>query len=235
MSFLGSTSPNLRFGPFELDAAAGDLRKAGTLIKLQPQPFQVLQLLVERAGTVVTREEIQRSLWSESTFVDFEHGINFAINQIRGALADNAERPRYIQTLPRRGYRFIGEVVREDSAKKGAVVDGWGAVRDPDTAGGNGAKAFSGSAAGAAAPSEGVVTAARGRKRRFLPAAIAIGIFLLGFCGFAIYRAAHRRPGINIQNLQFSKLTDNGKASQLAISSDGRYVAYARWDEEESG
>lgn len=95
---------------FELDAAAGQLRKAGILIKLQPQPFHVLLLLAQRAGTVVTREEIQRSLWSDSTFVDFEHGINFSISQIRGALADSAERPRYIETLPRRGYRFIAPV-----------------------------------------------------------------------------------------------------------------------------
>lgn len=107
--FLHS-SHNLRFGPFELDSAAGQLRKGGTLVKLQPQPFNVLLLLARRSGTVVTREEIQRSLWSDSTFVDFEHGINFAINQIRAALADSAERPRYIETLPRRGYRFIAPV-----------------------------------------------------------------------------------------------------------------------------
>ncbi len=81
MSFTGSTSLDLRFGPFELDAAAGELRKAGTLIKLQPQPFRLLQILAERAGTVVTREEIQQNLWSEATFVDFEHGINFSIKK----------------------------------------------------------------------------------------------------------------------------------------------------------
>jgi len=115
-------SPGIRFGPFELDLAAGELRKAGTLIKLQPQPFQVLQLLAERAGTLVTREEIQRHLWSESTFVDFEHGINFSINQIRGALADNAERPRYIETLPRRGYRFIADVRAVSNGQKAAEI-----------------------------------------------------------------------------------------------------------------
>ena len=86
------------------------MRKSGILLKLQPQPFRVLLLLVERAGHVVTREEIQRCLWTESTFVDFEHGINFSINQIRSALADSAENPRYVETIPRRGYRFIGTV-----------------------------------------------------------------------------------------------------------------------------
>ena len=105
----------IRFDAFELDAASGELRKAGILLKLQPQPFRVLLLLVERAGQVVTREEIQRCLWTDSTFVDFEHGINFSINQIRGALADSAENPRYVETIPRRGYRFIGTVEQPPS------------------------------------------------------------------------------------------------------------------------
>src|SRR4029077_9088374 len=102
--------PNLCFGPFELNPASGELRKSGILIKLQPQPFRLLLLLAERSGTVVAREEIQRCLWTESTFVDFEHGINFSVNQIRTALADDAEKPRFIETLPRRGYRFIATV-----------------------------------------------------------------------------------------------------------------------------
>ena len=107
-----------RISEFELDAATGELRKAGTLVKLQPQPFRVLLLLVERAGQLVTREEIQRYLWTDSTFVDFEHGINFSINQIREALEDDAEKPRYVETLPRRGYRFVAPVeeVNEDAA-----------------------------------------------------------------------------------------------------------------------
>ena len=105
----------IRFDTFELDSASGELRESGILLKLQPQPFRVLLLLAERAGQVVTREEIRRHLWTDSTFVDFEHGINFSINQIRGALADSAEKPRYIETLPRRGYRFIGTVRKSPS------------------------------------------------------------------------------------------------------------------------
>jgi TolB-like protein/DNA-binding winged helix-turn-helix (wHTH) protein len=99
-----------RFGAFELDAATGELRKGDLPLKLQPQPLRVLQLLVEHAGQLVSREKIQRCLWKDSTFVDFEHGINFSINQIRGALADDAEKPQYVETLPRRGYRFIAQV-----------------------------------------------------------------------------------------------------------------------------
>lgn len=105
-----ATPAKFRFGSFELDAATGELRKSGVLLKLQPQPFRVLELLVKRTGQLVTREEIQHHLWKDSTFVDFEHGINFSINQIRAVLADNAEKPRYVETLPRRGYRFIGTV-----------------------------------------------------------------------------------------------------------------------------
>lgn len=98
------------FGAFELDAANGELRKAGLSLKIHPQPLQVLQLLAQHAGQTVTREEIQRSLWGDNTFVDFERGINFCVNQIRVVLGDDAEKPRYVETLPRRGYRFIAPV-----------------------------------------------------------------------------------------------------------------------------
>ena len=98
------------FGQFELDAANGELRKAGVSLKMHPQPFQVLQLLAGRPKEIVTREEIRSSLWGGNTFVDFERGINSCVNQIRAVLADDPEKPRYIETLPRRGYRFIGTV-----------------------------------------------------------------------------------------------------------------------------
>jgi DNA-binding winged helix-turn-helix (wHTH) protein len=111
----------IRFDTFELDPTSGELRKSGILLKLQPQPFRVLLLLIERAGQVVSREEIQRRLWTESTFVDFEHGINFSINQIRRALADNAEKPRYVETLPKRGYRFICVVERPSLLEQSAT------------------------------------------------------------------------------------------------------------------
>jgi DNA-binding winged helix-turn-helix (wHTH) protein/tetratricopeptide (TPR) repeat protein len=95
------------FGAYEIDAAEGELRKGGIPLKLHPQPFRVLLLLVERGGEVVSREEIQKCLWGQNQFVDFDGGINFCIRQIRAALADDAESPQYIETLPRKGYRFI--------------------------------------------------------------------------------------------------------------------------------
>ena len=99
-----------RFGPFELSEREGELRKNGIRIKLQEQPFRVLVELVAKAGKVVTREELQQKLWSEDTFVDFDTGLNTAIRKLRQALNDDAEEPRYIETLARRGYRFIAPV-----------------------------------------------------------------------------------------------------------------------------
>jgi TolB-like protein/Tfp pilus assembly protein PilF len=110
MSSAAQDSPVIRFGAFELDAANGELRKAGISLKIHPQPLRVLLLLAEHPGRAVTREEIQHCLWGDNTFVDFERGINFCVNQIRATLGDDAEKPRYVETLPRRGYRFIAPV-----------------------------------------------------------------------------------------------------------------------------
>ena len=99
-----------RFGVFELDLSAGELRKSGVKLRLQGQPYQVLALLLERAGEVVTREELQQKLWPSDTFVDFDHSLNTAINKVRDALGDSASSPRYVETLARRGYRFIAPV-----------------------------------------------------------------------------------------------------------------------------
>jgi TolB-like protein/Tfp pilus assembly protein PilF len=110
MASPAGASSVIRFGPFELDVANGELRKAGVPLKMHPQPLQVLILLIEHSGQTVTREEIQHSLWGDNTFVDFERGINFCINQVRAALGDDAEKPRYVETLPRRGYRFIAPI-----------------------------------------------------------------------------------------------------------------------------
>ncbi len=100
----------LRFGVFEFDSQTGLLCKNGRSVPLQPQPAKVLSLLISRPGELITREELQLQVWGKDTFVDFEHNINFAMRQIRAALKDDAERPRFIETLPRRGYRFIATV-----------------------------------------------------------------------------------------------------------------------------
>ena len=102
-----------RFGPFELSVRARELYKQGRKLKLRPQPFQVLLLLLENAGEVVTREQVRERVWTSDTFVDFEHGLNTAIKELRGVLNDSAKEPRYIETLPKLGYRLIAPVERE--------------------------------------------------------------------------------------------------------------------------
>lgn len=101
-----------RFGVFEADSATGELRRNGVRVKLHAQPFQVLAMLLERPGEMLTREEISRALWPEGTFVDYEHGVNSAVNRLRDALGDKAANPRFIETLARRGYRFVAPVER---------------------------------------------------------------------------------------------------------------------------
>jgi TolB-like protein/DNA-binding winged helix-turn-helix (wHTH) protein/Tfp pilus assembly protein PilF len=105
-----SRTGSLRFGVFELDLQSGELRKSGLRVKLQPQPVKVLALLASRANEVITREEIQEKVWGNATFVDFEHGLNFCIKQIRATLGDDAGVPHFIETLPKCGYRFIAPV-----------------------------------------------------------------------------------------------------------------------------
>ena len=112
MSFtpLGASGRVARFGMFEADLATGELRRSGVKIRLQEQPFQVLAALLERTGEVVTREELRTRIWNADTFVDFDHSLNTAMNKLRDALDDSAANPRFVETLARRGYRFIAPV-----------------------------------------------------------------------------------------------------------------------------
>ena len=119
---LDARSPSiLRFATFEVDLRAGELRKQGKRLKLQDQPFQVLSVLLQRPRDVVTREELRTQIWPEDTFVDFDNSLNTAINKLREALGDSADNPRFIETLPRRGYRFLAPVT-SDGRKKVAVI-----------------------------------------------------------------------------------------------------------------
>src|SRR5262245_31315434 len=101
----------LRFGSFELDLHSRELRNGSSRARLQEQPFEILRLMLDRAGDVVTREELRQRLWPNGTFVHFEHSLNAAIKRLRAALGDDADRPQFVETLPRRGYRFIAPAV----------------------------------------------------------------------------------------------------------------------------
>jgi DNA-binding winged helix-turn-helix (wHTH) protein/tetratricopeptide (TPR) repeat protein len=187
----------IRFGIFEADLSAGELRKGGSRIRLQEQPFQILTMMLERPGQVITREELRAKLWPSDTFVDFEHGVNSGVARLREALGDSADSPRYIETLPRRGYRLI------------ASVEG-GATQAPppstEVSGGNGGTASSttpipamspDSAAPAAQPDAASPVspalgdrAARFSWRRSLALAGTAAI-LLGIGGYFYLRPAH--------------------------------------------
>jgi len=119
----GQAEARYRFGVFEVNAATGELRRQGIRVKLNTQPFQMLMLLLERPGELLTREDITRELWPEGTFVDFEHGVNSAVNRIREALGDKANNPRFVETVARRGYRFVAPVEKIAAGGDAARAD----------------------------------------------------------------------------------------------------------------
>src|SRR5712692_4936827 len=209
-------SPKVRFGTFEADRFTGKLFKAGIPIKLQPQPFRVLLLLAERKGQVVTREEIQRHLWGDSTFVDFERGINFSINQIRAALCDTAEKPRYIETLPRIGYRFIAPVKDDGRTAVGlspALLD---TVQEVPRS--------------AAHPAQVVGPQAQS-PRRFIAIASVV-VLLSAIAGFGVRKMLRSARLPNPDNLRVSRLTQDRPVTDVAISPEGHYVTYALREKE---
>jgi DNA-binding winged-HTH domains len=115
----------LRFGTYELNPHSGELRKAGVRIKVQQQPLKLLEILLEHPGKVVTREELRACIWPDESFGDFDQAVNVAVAKLRGALSDSADNPRYIETIPRRGYRFIAEVavLARDSEKPESALE----------------------------------------------------------------------------------------------------------------
>ena len=197
----------IRFGVFEVDLAAGELRKSGVKIKLQDQPFRVLTALLARPGEVVTREELREKLWRDGTFVDFDRGVNTAINKIRDALGDSADTPRFVETLPRRGYRFVAPV-------DGAVPPAAGAVSI---------------AARPAASAQQETSSGPRRSERLLQIGWAVtAVLLVAAAGIilAMWRSWPDQAG----KADFAKFafTPGGDVSNPVISPNGRYVAYVR-------
>jgi DNA-binding winged helix-turn-helix (wHTH) protein len=211
----------LRFGPFELDVRSGELRRNGTTVRLQPQPLKVLLLLAGRPGEVVTREEIQAEIWPAGTFVDFEQSLNFCIRQIRAALRDDANAPRYVETLPRRGYRWVAGPVQSETS--GAVVREW---PRPIAAEQSGAQP-------AATSTSGAVTAA-------LPAAApaarpsgALAIALVALAGLAAVAFVlwRQRPAEPPAAPTFHRITfRRGALNSARFAPDGQVVYSAAWD-----
>ena len=187
-----------RFGAFEVDPRSGEVRKNGVRIRVQDKSFQVLIKLLENQGEVVTREELQSALWPADTFVEFETGLNTAIRRLREALGDSADRPVFIETLPRRGYRLITPVTLP--ATQSAVP----VSSDSDF------------------PAEPSLPH---RHQRYLAVA-GVGL-LLALLVLYFYQSRVRWRGPDLQKMQIERLTDSGNVAYVAISPDGRYVVYA--------
>lgn len=207
----------LRFCPFELDLRTGELRRDGLLVKLQQQPFKVLALLAARAGELVTREQLRGEIWGDDTYVDFDQGLNFCIKQIRGALGDQADTPRYIETLPRRGYRFIAEVDVEP-AREGMVVPPAAAQpsEPPEAA------PLSEPAVAPVAATPAAAHAGR-RWQRVLPGVLAV-MLVLG--AFAIGRTSVRPSSPSFQRLTFRR----GVVEAARFGTDRQVFYTAAWD-----
>ncbi len=166
------SSGRLRFDDFELDVRAGELRRQGVRLRLRGQPLQVLEILLERAGDVVTREELQSRIWPADTFVDFDHSLHNAVARIREVLGDSADNPRYIETLPRRGYRYIGPVEEAQAPAASAAKAG-----------------DAGEAASFAAPRE-----RESRLAVVVRAVILSAVLALGLLAWIVWRSVRAKP-----------------------------------------
>jgi TolB-like protein/DNA-binding winged helix-turn-helix (wHTH) protein/tetratricopeptide (TPR) repeat protein len=189
----------VRFGAFELDLRSRELRKHGLKLRLQGQPIDLLEMLILRPGELVTREELRSKLWPEETFVDFEHGLNSAINRLRGALGDHAESPRYIETLPRLGYRFIATAVAPVSSPVDAPVHDW--------------------------PSEGEARGAAQRRRMTLAAAAMVGalaiLFIVNVAGMRDRILRLALPAPKIESIAVLPLANLSRDPEQEYFADG--------------
>jgi Tol biopolymer transport system component/DNA-binding winged helix-turn-helix (wHTH) protein len=228
-----SNSHRVRFGPFEADLDTHELWKNGVRVKLGGQPFEILALLLRKPGQMVSREELQNELWAADTFVDFNHGLNAAVNKLRETLADSAEEPRYVETLPRRGYRFIGSLESVPASAAATVAPEKVATPPPPPI----------PMARPAGPLTKPVTAAAGNSSRRRPplwaavVVIPVGVtitavfFIAVLSKWMVFREGWREvANARARNAESSRVATlvPDPASDPAISPDGRLVAFRR-------
>jgi len=218
-----TTSPQLptvvRFGAYEADLLSGELRKSGIRLKLQDRPFQILAILLEHPGLVVTREQLQKRLWPEDTFVDFEHGLNTAINKLRDALSDEADNPRFIETLPKRGYRFIAPV--SASAVPRAHLHAVEAVNSPIPFA---VPAISPAGSPAVSPVTPPAPAVRYRLTTYLTPAVMLLLYVALIAAWYFY--SHSRGGGERAEIRIAPLNGLPRESDASFSPDGDQVAF---------
>ena len=207
MAVAGQRQGRLSFGTFELDRESGELLKRGLPLRVQEKPLQLLLLLLEHPGEIVPREDLQRRLWPNGTYVDFDKGLNTAVKKLRYALGDSPDKPVFIETIPRRGYRFIAPVHSNGS--------GAGSV-----------SAIANEKVSTQSESAGDSGRARRIRKRYVTAFLlaSLAIFLFGRW------LLHRPHALQLQGVHFARLTQNGRIRYMAISPDGSRVAFALQD-----
>jgi len=225
--------PMLKFGPYVADLAAGEVRKNGSLIRLQEKPLRVLALLAERQGQLVTREELKKRLWPEDTFVDFETGLNTAVSKLRDALSDSAETPRYIETIPRRGYRFLVAVEKLDGIikvepaspvlataipRRPGFSPAESAARKAEPAGPSSEAAASSLQSQQGNSSSSRTTAAKPVDWKIIAAASALIVVLVtgGYFGYRKFWNARADSAVSIAVLPFTNLTGDSTKEYLS-------------------
>jgi DNA-binding winged helix-turn-helix (wHTH) protein len=250
MSEPRNTIGSMHFGPFELSTESSELRKHGQRLKLSGQAIDVLLMLASNAGRLVTREELQRKLWPGDSFGDFDHGLNAAVNRLRETLGDSATDPTYIETVPRRGYRFIARVDQIPNTADPTVPDNAvelryqhaadiradvkGQRRDADssithTPSEISSKAPLGSVGFTEShPSIGAVLFAEIRRHKGVLAMTLVGLAVL-IAGLGMYFSRLNGRGMewNQQGMAIRRVTQSGNAVNVAISPDGHYIVYA--------
>ena len=208
---LGVTSMKLTnmhtalFGPYAVDLRSGELRKFGIRVKMGDQPFQILLLLLENPGEMVAREELRAKLWTDDTFVDFDHGLNSAVQRLRDCLSDTAEKPVWVETIPRRGYRFVGQVEWSNGVRNLAPVNGDAAENIQ------------------ASSSAVVVDAAKERKVG-RGSRVAIALLVAAAASLGVYFLVLPKRPAPFADFTITKVTHNGKTVAAAISPDGKYL-----------
>src|SRR5215475_2412613 len=217
VAVAGQRQGRLSFGTFELDRESGELFKRGSLLHLQEKPLQLLLLLLEHPGQIVLREDLQRRLWPNGTYVDFDKGLNTAVKKLRYALGDSPDKPVFIETIPRRGYRFIAPV----------SGNGFG-LGDPLT-GGTKFPTSTGEAKSNAGRSEkGLPSSNQVAGSRKYWYALFAALVLIASLVHVKYNKFSRTPALDLQNMEVTELTSDGKVREMAISPDGLSLAYAR-------
>jgi Tol biopolymer transport system component/DNA-binding winged helix-turn-helix (wHTH) protein len=224
MSAKPDSSQNWAFGAFELEGRTAELRRNGVAVRLQEQPSQLLLFLLQHAGQIVTREDLRLQLWPADTFVDFDHALNTAVMKLREALGDSSENPLYIQTLPRKGYRFVAPVTALPSNGASAST-----VRPVDSEQVEVRPSPGGIQADADRPVETPSPAEPGRWVRRLYFRLALlGAVIVAVGGLAFWKTISRTPGTP-KVVRFTKLTEDGHVKYGPLVSDGVRVYFHEW------